>query len=74
MGIEDDNDVYKDASEAGEVFMRQPAINPPVQRMNGLTPVLQMVSIPPPTKSEMYDGAADWWEYQVYCDQLVWLG
>ena len=72
VGMEDEDDVYEDASDAGEVFVRRAVVHPPAGRMNGLPlPGPPMVgNPPPPIKPEMYDGTTDWSEYQVYFDQM----
>ena len=62
--IEDEDDVYEDASDAGEVFMRRAVAHPSVGWMNCLPPPgPPMVSTPPPSiKPEMYEGTTDWSE------------
>ena len=63
-----EEEVFEDASDAGEVFIRRDIPHPPRQ------PVFPtVVSNPPHIKPEMYDGTTDWSEYCIYFDQLAEL-
>ena len=65
---EQDEDVYEDASDAGEVLFRRrplPDMQPP--------PAPPRVSPLPAMKPEQYDGTSDWSEYLIYYEQLAEL-
>ena len=73
--MEDEDDVYEDASDAGEVFIRRAVAQLPRGRMHDLPqpgPPVVSTSLPP-IKPEMYDGTTDWSEFQIYFDQLAEL-
>ena len=64
----EDDDVFEDASDAGEVLVRRPA-----PRRN-LFPAQPLVSPMPQMRPELYDGTGDWSEYLMYFEQLAELG
>ena len=70
--MDNEDDVYEDASDVGEVFIRRAVAQPLRGRMNDLPlPGPPMVSTSlPPIKPEMYDGTTDCSEYQIYFDQM----
>ena len=76
--VEEEEEVFEDASDAGEVFIRRKEAP---REMNELPPPAwyaqppapQMVSTVPHIKPEDFDGTKDWSEYQIYFDQLAEL-
>lgn len=64
----EEEDVFEDASEDGEVQFRRDAVGrrPPHRQEQPLNPFGQVSGIRP----EHYDGTTAWPEYQVYFDQL----
>ena len=74
--VEVEEEVFEDASDAGEVFIRrvEPPYRPPGR--NPLPPHLlppQQTVSTPHIKPEDYDGTSDWSEYLIYFDQLAEL-
>ena len=66
-----DDEVFEDASDAGEVlFRRRDVLPPPPPPMwNYRRPIPPPVSTTPHIKPEDYDGTRDWEEYKIYYDQ-----
>ena len=73
--MDEEDDMYEDVSDAGEVFIRRAVAQPPRGRIHNLPPPGPSVvsTSPPPIKPEMYDGTTDWSEYQIYFDHLAEL-
>ena len=72
---EEEDEVFEDASEDGEVFLRRdvhPRAPPPAWNLPP-RPALPMVSTTPHMKPEDYDGTSDWAEYKIYFDQMAEL-
>ena len=72
---DDADDVFEDASDNGEVFMRRPGLPrpqmyPPPPFHHQPRPV---VSTMPSIRPETYDGTSDWGEYLTYFEQLAEL-
>ena len=69
-GVEEEEEVYEDASDAGEVLFRRPdAPRPPVRPLFPPSPARPVVSTPQ-IKPEDFDGTTDWSEYLIYFEQL----
>ena len=72
---EEEDEVFEDASEDGEVFFRhnvRPRAPPPMWDQPP-RPAPPMVSTPPHFKPEDYDGTSDWSEYEIYFEQMAEL-
>ena len=70
----EEEDIFEDASDAGEVFVRRTdPPRPPAPKMGLPQPVQHAVSTPPHIKPEDYDGTTDWSEYHMYFEQLAEL-
>ena len=70
----EEEEIYEDASDAGEVFIRRGLLPqpPPMIENPAPHPLFSNVSIPH-MKPEDYDDTIDWLEYKVYFDQLAEL-
>ena len=70
-GEEMDDEVFEDASDAGEVLLRRRDVlpPPPPPKWNYRRPIPLPVSNTPHIKPEDYDGTRDWEEYKIYYDQ-----
>ena len=59
---EEEEEMFRDVSDAGEVFLQRAAPTPLVQRLGYfLPPMHPVVSTPPPIKAECFDGTSNWW-------------
>ena len=68
-GEDEGDEVFEDASEDGEVFLRKPRqVRPPIHLPAPPT-VRSRVNLKP----DSYDGTTDWSEYQIYFEQLAEL-
>jgi len=65
---DEDDEVYEDASDTGEVQLRRPM--PAPHQCHPNPPTYRTVSTPPQMRPEMYDGTSDWEEYLIYFEQL----
>ena len=69
-GEEMEDEVFEDASDAGEVlFRRRDVPRPPPPVWNFPRPTPPPVSTTPHIRPEDYDGTRDWEEYKIYYDQ-----
>ena len=70
-GEEEVEEVFEDASDTGEVFVRRHGLpHPPPHPEFYQPPPRPMVSTFPQLRPEDYDGTTDWSEYQIYYEQL----
>ena len=70
----EEEEIYEDASDAGEVFIHLDLCSqlPPMIENPAPRPLFSNISTPH-MKPEDYDCTTDWLEYKVYFDQLVEL-
>ena len=70
---QEEEDVFEDASEDGEVQIRREAVHPRPLHPDPVYPPRAQVGNRLKLKPDTYDGTSDWTEYVIYFDQVAEL-